>query len=72
MFEAEDCVICQEAFGEAETGYTLPCGHRGFHRECLADWFSISGRNQAAKKTGGHTAYATGRRPLAVARRPRH
>ena len=46
VFEAEDCVICQEAFGEAETGYTLPCGHRGFHRECLADWVSISGNSR--------------------------
>lgn len=40
VYEADECVICQEAFEGDTHGYTLPCGHRAFHRECLNDWFS--------------------------------
>ncbi|EGD73198.1 hypothetical protein PTSG_04912 [Salpingoeca rosetta] len=42
VFEATECIICQEEFTAEVTGYTLPCGHRAFHRECITDWFNAS------------------------------
>ena len=32
-----ECVICQKIFDET-TNYKLQCGHKQWHKKCIADW----------------------------------
>ena len=38
----EDCVICACAFAPADALKRLPCGHSGFHVDCIRAWLSRS------------------------------
>lgn len=51
VYPAPNCCICLEEFpaDDQDAGasddrrpYTLPCGHQGFHRECLQTWLDSS------------------------------